>query len=128
MSLKKKRQSIGAKQIKQSREEQTDNMLFTEKQYKEFLNNNNYKNIYYNKSLLDFFITHNSDDVNKNVRASVLEQKKNNGTTKVLISLHVGKERVSGYFHTTLNTWKNEKNKEKWIDYLYRHCMFEKVR
>lgn len=94
-------------------------MLFTEKQYKEFLQKNNYKDIYYDKGFLEFYINDNSD-----LRVSILEQKKNKSTNKILISLHVGKKRVSGYFNTTLDTWKKENNKAKWIDYLYRHCMF----
>nr|DAY18664.1 MAG TPA: hypothetical protein [Caudoviricetes sp.] len=102
-------------------------MLFTKKQYKEFLQKNNYKDIYYHKKMLDFFINHNSNDVNNDVWVSILEQKKNKGVTKIIISLHVGKKRVSGYFNTTLDTWKKEENKTKWIDYLYKHCMLEEV-
>lgn len=98
-------------------------MLFTKKQYKEFLQKNNYKESYYHKELLEFYINDNSE-----VRASVLEYKKDKGVTKIVISLHVGKDRISGYFHTTLDTWKKEENKAKWIDYLYKHCMLEEVR
>lgn len=98
-------------------------MLFTKKQHKEFLQQNNYKGAYYGTGFLEFYINENSE-----VRASVLEYEKDKGVTKIIISLHVGKKRVSGYFNTTLDTWKKEENKAKWIDYLYKHCMLEEVR